>query len=62
MDEEPVGTYALAIDYDELERRIVDAAERANPKYGGFYFHFDTVLLNSDFDLVETGYTNEGEE
>jgi len=62
MDEEPIGTYALAVDYEELEQRIVDAAERSNPKYGGFYFHFDTISLNRDFALVETDYTNKGEQ
>ena len=62
VDDEPTGTYALAVDYDELEERIVDASERSNPKYAGFYFHFDTVDLNRDFELFETGYTNEGEQ
>jgi len=56
VDAEPIGTYALAVDYDVLERRIVPSSDRNAPLYGGFYFSFDTISLNEDFELVETNY------
>jgi len=56
-DEKPIGTYALPIEREQLEERMVPREDRANPKYGGFYFFIKTVQLNEDFKLVETGYT-----
>lgn len=53
---EPVGVHVLAVDYEELERRVVAAEERGNFNYTGFHFYFDTVSLNRDFDLVASGF------
>ena len=47
-----IGAYVIALDYNELERRMVPEADRERPKYGGFYFHFKTVELNTKFRLV----------
>ena len=56
-DEEPIGTYALPVEREQLEERMVPREDRGDPKYGGFYFFFKTVQLNENFKLVETGYT-----
>jgi len=61
-EERPIGTYALPIEYDELEKRMVPLADRQAPKYGGFYFHFKTVDLNTNFTLVQIGYDGKGEQ
>jgi len=60
-DEKPLGTYALPVEYRKLEKRMVPAEEREEPRYGGFYFHFKTVDLNKNFTLVQTGYDGKGE-
>lgn len=52
-DSYAVGTYAVAVDYEALEKRFVPAADRSEPKYGGFYFFFKTVDLNQKFKLVQ---------
>lgn len=57
VDTEPVdaratSTYASAVAYDALEKRIVPDSERSAPKYSGFYFFFGTVDLNRKFRLV----------
>jgi len=59
--EKPLGTYALAVEYDKLEQRMVPKEERENPRFGGFYFHFKTVDLNNHFTLIETGFNGKGE-
>lgn len=58
--DKPISSYAMAVDYDALERRIVPSSDRNAPKYGGFYFSFDTVVLNEDFELIQTGYDPKG--
>ena len=56
-DENPIGTYALPVERERLEERMVPREDRDDPKYGGFYFFLKTVELNENFKLVETGYT-----
>lgn len=56
-DEKPIGTYALPIEREKLEERMVPSEDRGDPKCGGFYFFLKTVELNENFKLVETGYT-----
>lgn len=51
-DPKPIGVYVKAVDYAELEARMVPLEERKAPPYGGFYFSFDTVDLNTKFRLV----------
>ncbi len=51
-DSRPIGTYAKAVDYAALEERMVPASDRNAPKYGGFYFYFNTTELNQKFRLV----------
>jgi len=60
-DPKPIGTYALPTEYDKLEKRMVPEEDRTNQKYGGFYFHFDTMALNEKFRLIETDYNGKGE-
>lgn len=55
-EERSIGSYALPIEYDKLEKRMVSLEDREEPKYNGFYFYFNTVALNSDFTLVQTEY------
>lgn len=62
VDQKPIGTYALPLEYEKLEERMFPKQDRENPKYGGFYFHFKTVDLNRTFRLVRTDFTKEGEQ
>lgn len=55
-DEQAIGSYALPVEYDKLEARMVPEGERKSAKYGGFYFYFSTRDLNEKFRLVKTGY------
>lgn len=52
LDPRPISTYAVAVDYDAVERRVVPASDRNDPKYSGFYFSLRTVELNQKFKLV----------
>lgn len=60
-DETPLGTYALPVEYDKLQERMVPREEREDSRYGGFYFYFTTVDLNEKFALVETAAAKQGE-
>lgn len=51
----PIGAYAKAVKYKAVEERMVPASERNSRKYGGFYFYFSTVELNTKFLLVRSG-------
>lgn len=55
-DDKPLGTYALPVEYDKLEMRMVPQNERDNPKYGGFYFYLKTIDLKENFALIQTGF------
>lgn len=55
-DPRPIGSYAEAMEYRALEERMVPKSDRNAPGYGGFYFYFSTVDLNTKFVLVRTGY------
>jgi hypothetical protein len=50
----PLGSYAKAVLYEELEQRMVSASERTASRYGGFYFYFSTIDLNTKFTLVRS--------
>ncbi|MBL9198923.1 MAG: hypothetical protein JNL39_00395 [Opitutaceae bacterium] len=50
-----ISTYAVAVDYAALEKRLVPATDRSEPKYSGFYFSLRTVDLNQKFKLVREG-------
>ena len=54
---EPIGVYALPLNYSTMEERIVPDKERTNPNYKGFYFYIDTVSLNRNFTLIQSGYS-----
>lgn len=55
-DDKPIGVYALPVEYELIEKRMVPQSERENQQYGGFYFYFSTVTLNQKFKLIQTGY------
>ena len=55
-DKKPIGTYALPVNYVELETRMVPAEEREEPKYNGFYFSVNTVDLNEFFELTQENF------
>lgn len=51
-DAKPIGVYVKGVNHKDLEARIVPRSIRREPKYGGIYFFFDTVELNSKFKLA----------
>ena len=59
LDEKPIGTYLLAVNYDELEKRIVSESDRNEFKYDSFYFHISTRKLNENFKLLKKGFDKE---
>ena len=59
-DEKPIGEYALPVEYRKVEERMVPEQERTSSKYGGFYFYFTTIELNTNFKLVATGFKGKG--
>jgi hypothetical protein len=48
----PISVYAVAINYAEVEERIVPSSDRNAAKYDGFYFSIKTIDLNENFKLV----------
>ena len=52
---EPLGVYALPIDYQQLEMRMVPDEERTDKKYGGFHLFISTADLNNKFRLAAEG-------
>ena len=59
IEKEPIGAYALPVDYAELELRMVSSSERDAGKYNGFYLSVDTKVLNEKFDLIEENFEKE---
>jgi hypothetical protein len=59
IDEKPTGTYLIAVNYKDLENRIVSENDRNAFNYNGFYFHIDTKTLNEKFKLIKTGFAKE---
>lgn len=55
-DKKAIGTYAVPVDYKELETRMVSESDRSEEKYSGFYFYINTMSLNENFILVRTRY------
>jgi hypothetical protein len=54
--EKPIAVYALPIQYDDMEKRMVPAEERSAPKYSNFYLCIDSMVLLEKYKLVETGH------
>lgn len=54
--DKPIGTYVLPVKYIELEKRMVPEKDRNASDYGNFYFYFNTVSLNENFNLIQTGF------
>ncbi len=61
IDDKPIGVYALPMNYQEMEKRMVPAEERSEPKYSGFYLSIDTMVLLEKYKLVETGHGHSSE-
>lgn len=57
--DKPIGTYALPIDYKDLEERIVPYSDRTAFKYDGYYFNISTKTINENFDLIQTDFEKE---
>lgn len=53
---EPIAANLVALNYESIEQRIVPKAEREQSKYRGYYFSLKTVVLNTNFKLVQTGF------
>ncbi len=60
IDAKPIGVYAMPVDYEDLEKRMVPAEERDAENYNGFYLWLDTMVLIEQFRLVDTDYRPEG--
>lgn len=58
-DEKPIGVYAIPIEYDKLETRMVPPEDREAGKYSGFYLYVDTLVLLEKYRLVDTNYNPE---
>lgn len=58
-EKKPIGAYLLAVNYKELEERIVSESDRRSFKYGSFYFSINTKTLNEDFKLLQTDFNKE---
>ena len=59
IEQEPIGVYALPVDYEELELRIVPSSDRNAGKYNGYYLSIDTKVLNEKFQLIEENFIND---
>jgi len=62
IEDKPTGTYAVPVNYSELENRMVPEEERKDQKYSGFYFNISTPVLNSKFMLIEKNHIIKTEE
>ena len=49
----PISVPAVAINYAELEERIVPSSDRNSEKYSGFHLSIDTIDLNKCFKLTD---------
>jgi hypothetical protein len=58
--EKPIGVYAMPLDYDQLEQRMVPEADRSAPGYNGFYLSLETMVLLERFKLVDTNHHKKG--
>lgn len=58
-DKKPIGVYLLALEYQQLEARIVSESDRNAHKYDSFCFYVSTKELNENFRLIETGFSKE---
>ena len=56
VSQNPIGVYAIPLEYAVVEERMVPEEERNAPEYSDFYLSIKTVDLNSTFTLVEEGY------
>jgi len=61
-DDQALGSYALAVAYDDLEQRMVPTETRDDRKYTGFHFFFRTADLATKFKLIETDYSGNSAE
>jgi hypothetical protein len=61
-EEKPIGVYAMPIEYDKLETRMVPAEDREAGNYNGFYLFIDTKVLLEKFRLLDTNYRPKGEQ
>jgi hypothetical protein len=48
----PTSVYATAVNYEDLEKRLVPPDVRKNEQYSGYYFSIKTADLHSLFKLV----------
>lgn len=59
IDKRPIGAYLLAVEYKDLENRIVSESDRNSFKYDSYCFHISTKTLNENFKLVKTDFIKE---
>ncbi len=52
---QPIAVNARAVNYREIEARVVPESERKAQGYGGFSFVLKTAALNTKFRLVREG-------
>ena len=61
VDQKPIGVYALPLEYEKMEVRMVSKEDRKNPKYGGFSLLIKTVDLIKNFELIESEDSRPGD-
>lgn len=52
LDPRPIGFYAQAVNYADVERQLVPSDERADPSYSGFSLSLKTSELDGNFKLI----------
>lgn len=52
LDPRPIGFYAQAVNYADVERQLVPSDERAGPSYSGFSLSLKTSELDGNFKLI----------
>ncbi len=56
IEKNPIGTYAMPVNYQELEARFIPSNIRANAIFDCFYLYVDTKTLNENFELIQTDF------
>ena len=54
LGDRPIGCYAVPVEYDTLERRMVPESVRESSNYTGFYFFIKTSSLAQRFTLIKS--------
>ena len=53
VGDKPINVYLKPLNYKTFESRMIPETERTDPKYQGYYFSIETMVLVTKFNLVE---------